>query len=183
MNLRDATKFVSKDNGKDLIVAEIGVRIGDHALGMLHLLDIKELYLIDPFSDYKEFLPADIKGTYHQTQEKQDKCYRQMFNNLQEYFSQVMFVTKTSEFAVELFLDEYFDFIYIDGLHEYRAVKFDINSWYKKVRLGGYIGGHDFGSTAWPGVELAVREISQERGKPIIHNPHNPDTDWLIQKT
>jgi len=47
------------------------------------------------------------------------------------------------------------DLVYIDGSHEYEAVKADIASWASVVRLGGVLFGDDM-NACWPGVEAAV---------------------------
>jgi predicted O-methyltransferase YrrM len=54
--------------------------------------------------------------------------------------------------------DQSLDFVFIDANHSYEAVKDDIQSWYPKVKTGGYIGGHDY-SYFWKGVVTAVNEI------------------------
>ena len=41
-------------------------------------------------------------------------------------------------------IDEPLDFVYIDGLHDYKSVTDDIAAWYPLVRKGGVVGGHDF---------------------------------------
>ena len=40
--------------------------------------------------------------------------------------------------------DGYFDFIYLDALHTHEAVKTEIFTWWKKVRPGGILAGHDY---------------------------------------
>jgi predicted O-methyltransferase YrrM len=45
--------------------------------------------------------------------------------------------------AVELFADESFDLVFIDADHIYQYVKRDIQLWYKKVKKGGILCGHD----------------------------------------
>lgn len=60
-----------------------------------------------------------------------------------------------------------FDLVFIDGSHEYDAVKADLDAWWPLVKNGGIIAGHDFGQRSpycngsagfYPGVERAVRE-------------------------
>lgn len=45
---------------------------------------------------------------------------------------------------LEEFADESLDFVYIDANHSYEYVKSDIENWKKKIKKGGFIGGHDF---------------------------------------
>ena len=52
------------------------------------------------------------------------------------------------------------DFVFIDGDHSYDGCKRDIAAWTPKVKLGGWIGGHDY-SERW-GVKRAVDETTQE---------------------
>ena len=42
------------------------------------------------------------------------------------------------------FPDEYFDLVYIDSNHFFDHVVRDLECWWPKVRLGGYIAGHDY---------------------------------------
>jgi len=50
--------------------------------------------------------------------------------------------------AAKTFEDYSLDAVFIDGDHTYDAVRSDILSWYPKVKIGGYISGHDFGQDA-----------------------------------
>jgi hypothetical protein len=60
--------------------------------------------------------------------------------------------------------DRSLDFVFIDGSHLYEAVKADIQIWLPKVKLGGFIGGHDYGNHNEPlnGVQQVVDEIFGE---------------------
>lgn len=61
-----------------------------------------------------------------------------------------------STFAARFFIDEMFDFVFIDAGHDYESVKNDLESWYPKVKKGGIIAGHDIHA---PGVAKAVNEF------------------------
>lgn len=66
---------------------------------------------------------------------------------------------------------ESLDFVFIDGCHLYEAVKRDIKIWINKVRVGGYIGGHDYDN---PNVRRAVNEL--------LGDCPTSKTSWLWQK-
>ena len=53
-------------------------------------------------------------------------------------------------------LAEPVEFIFIDGLHEYEAVKADFEAWFPKVVEGGVIAFHD--TTGWSGPRKLVAE-------------------------
>jgi Methyltransferase domain len=46
--------------------------------------------------------------------------------------------------AANLYSDNSLDFVFIDANHVFDAVYMDISAWYPKVKIGGFIGGHDF---------------------------------------
>lgn len=47
--------------------------------------------------------------------------------------------------AAERFEAASIDWVFIDGLHDYRSVREDIRAWAAKTRRGGLISGHDYG--------------------------------------
>ena len=51
-----------------------------------------------------------------------------------------------------------FDFIYIDGNHDYESVLEDIRNSLRSIKENGIISGHDFNSTC-PGVIKSVQEL------------------------
>lgn len=55
-------------------------------------------------------------------------------------------------------LDFEIDAVFLDGSHEYDAVKKDIQAWTRRVKSGGLVAGHDI-NDHYPGVEQAVREL------------------------
>lgn len=66
---------------------------------------------------------------------------------------------------------ESLDFVFIDGSHDYNDVLRDIRVWSKKVKKGGFIGGHDYDN---PNVYQAVQKILN------VDCPKGA-TSWLCQ--
>jgi cephalosporin hydroxylase len=58
--------------------------------------------------------------------------------------------------ASKLYDNNSLDFVFIDANHTYEFVRKDIEAWLPKIKVGGYIGGHDYNSCE--GVKRAVDE-------------------------
>jgi len=82
-------------------------------------------------------------------------------------------IRKLSVEAAKDFKDESLDVVFIDMSHEYEDVKEDIETWYPKVKLNGYIAGHDYN---WSGVNQAVDEKFSK-------NKQIQGICWVVQKT
>jgi predicted O-methyltransferase YrrM len=64
-----------------------------------------------------------------------------------------------SQVAVNSFVDNSMDMVFIDGDHSYEGVKRDIELWWNKVKPGMYIGGHDYD---YPGLAFGVKKAVDE---------------------
>ena len=63
--------------------------------------------------------------------------------------------------------DESLDLVFIDADHSEQAVREDVRAWLPKVRRGGVIAGHDYGSRNHTGVKIAVDEAFAGRREPV----------------
>ena len=123
---RPSIKSIFKLNPqKDLMGVEIGTYFGENAESILETLNIKKIFLIDPYDE-------DI----HEVGEKQAK------KKLREFYNKIVWVKKLSSNAVKDVPDN-LDFVYIDGDHSYKVVKEDLENYYPKIRKGGVLAGHD----------------------------------------
>lgn len=68
------------------------------------------------------------------------------------------------------------DVVFIDALHDYEHVLEDIDLWWPKVRVGGYLTGHDYKHT-FPGTMRAVAERFC-----LMDVGAGPDAMWFIKK-
>ena len=167
---RQTIKFVKRNLGKNLVGAEIGVLDGLHSENMLKTLQLKKLYLIDPYISYKETYDGAISDEYDDNWAKEIAHKR-----LSRFSEKIEFIEKTSDDAVKD-IKEPLDFVYIDGSHNYENVLRDIQNYYKKVKVGGVVGGHDF--RAGFGVPKAVIEFA-EKNKIKLDGIEN---DWWFVK-
>lgn len=84
-------------------------------------------------------------------------------------------VQSDSVTASQRYSDGSLDFVFIDAAHDFHSVVGDIRAWWPKVRIGGWIGGHDFGT--WNGVTKGVSKSFEE------FEHLRDQTSWLVQKT
>lgn len=165
--IRPTILQVKKQGKENLIGAEIGVSIGDNAKNILCMLPINKLYLVDSYEPY--FDESNCKKMYTT---EHTVYYDIAKKNLKEYRDKICFVLCDSINAAKDIPDE-LDFVYIDANHMYDFVKQDIVCWYKKIKKGGVLGGHNFCSY---GVSKAVIEFVED--KKIGFEVY--DDDWWI---
>ena len=171
---RASIRFINKYYPcKKLVGIEIGTFDGWNALSILRNLNIKKLYLIDPYFTYQDF-EEFVNG-----QEYLNKREKQAHKLLRKYKSKIVWIKDTSDNALKL-IKERADFIYIDGNHKYKFVKKDINNYYKILKSKGILAGHDIENGLMPheGVTKAVLEfINKFKLKLYIQAP-----DWWVIK-
>lgn len=51
------------------------------------------------------------------------------------------------------------DLIFIDGDHQEDGVRKDLTAWWERLRVGGFLIGHDYGRDVWPDVKMVFDEF------------------------
>ena len=160
--------FIQKDN---LIGIELGVAKGDFSKKMLESNKFKLYYGVDKYSDHhdsKEYLAAikhiGINKSFH--------------------------LLRTSfESALNIFEDNYFDFVYVDGYaHGGQEGGKTLCDWIKKVKVGGIICGDDYDSK-FPLTIKAVNHLAQNTNNQIYltnkdfvyENQRKHFASWIIK--
>lgn len=159
---------------KEIVGAEIGVWRGECSRELLKARPLLTLFLIDP---WKEILPGPRRDPLRFTQEKCDHALGLVTDICKEYQDRGIILRKTSVEAAKHFHDESLDFVFIDACHDYTNVKQDIIAWRPKVKKGGLITGHDYGSKRYPGLMIAVHEQFGKR-----HVTTGDDWTWFVTK-
>jgi hypothetical protein len=152
---------------KALVGVEIGVAQGFNALTILETLNIRQLYLVDPYEPYTDWGNKRVEG--YVLARRESKVRLAKYRNIQ-------FIYDYSTNAVNQIPDD-LDFVYIDGNHSYPFVKKDIELYYPKIKSRGVIGGHDY---AVLDVQKAVREFAEAHNDEIVHTQLR---DWWIIKS
>lgn len=145
--------WLAELGSRSLLGVEIGTYLGRSARAIAdNTPNDARLICVEPFCDSE-----GIEHTVEEWQEIEAKCRKNLADSPNA--PNVSIWNTTSYLAAcgwdtVARADRRLDFVFIDGAHSYDGVKEDIESWRRKVRLGGIICGHDFG--IWPGVEQAV---------------------------
>lgn len=151
-----------------LVGVEVGTRSGEFAKTILDENLETKLWCVDP---YREYLQWDFKT--------QNYYRKQAAIKLKDY--DVEFVFKDSMEAVIDFPDTSFDFVYIDGAHDFDNVCMDLICWAKKVKNGGIIALHDYIDSYNNGVVKCVNAYTHCHNiRPwFITRDHIPTAFWV----
>ena len=161
---------------KGLVGVEIGVERGGNALNILQNLDIKTLYLVDPFC-----FVYDSEGNLVEAEDGANAIEEEARRLLAPFSSKIVWVKGYSHEVLEQIPND-LDFVYIDGNHAYDYVKKDFENYYPKVKELGVIGGHDFNVE---GVKKAVLEVANNLSYEGVESKQSSDCrafDWWILK-
>jgi hypothetical protein len=160
---RDKRDFLLVQLPKRSVGAEIGVWKGEFSSRILKVVRPTKLHLIDPW----KYEPSYQGAWYGGSKSNQIEMDR-IFESVRSRFAreaekgQVNIHRAPSQLAAQQFQDGYFDWVYIDGNHQYEFVTADLESFVAKVRPGGLVCGDDYDRpTSWHnnGVTRAVDQF------------------------
>lgn len=137
---------------------EIGCDLGDTSNFLLDSNPTLNLTSIDPYITYVDWNGNHLSG--------RDEMYQGVLKRMNGYSNRFTLVRKTSDDAADMFEDETFDIIFIDGLHTYEQLTKDCANYYSKLKVGGIFAGHDF--DAIEGVKRAAKEFAVKVNKDIL---------------
>ena len=111
-------------NKKELVFAEIGVANARYSKHLLDFAHPKKLYLIEPFP----------------TQEFND------FLHVKRNYTEIKFLRglSTEKHILHKIPCNSVHFIYLDGAHDYKNVKDELEPYWNRVHPGGILAGHDY---------------------------------------
>lgn len=147
---------------KDKHVLEIGTFLGRSTINMLRYC--KSMVAIDHFKGNPQDIAADV---VREIERRGSTLWQQFLHRLAEYNigdRQFILMKMCSKRAYDYLMGQQFDFVFIDGNHEYNDVVSDIALYKGRVIPGGILAGHDYYLDGnFPGVRQAVDE---QFGKP-----------------
>lgn len=147
---------------EDPVVAEIGVAYGYHAENILSSLPKATFYGIDPYLagyDPNDPLIQEMRTLLNEpeAQRAMDRVYAVANKKLSAFGSRAKLLRQSSVEAATAFTDDFFDLVFIDGDHTYKAVQADLEAWWPKIRSPGILCGDDY---SWASVRKAVDEFA-----------------------
>jgi hypothetical protein len=148
--------IIGKNNYSSFL--EVGVWKGDNIIKIASFFSNVKCYGVDPY-DYSEYdNQSSIKDDKSLLLKSESENVYQYSLSLSNRYKNYSLIRKSSLQAARGFKDESLDVVFIDANHSYESVKSDISLWLPKVRIGGYLCGHDY-SIYFFGVIQAVNEM------------------------
>ena len=148
MEIAYGRKFLLEKMPRNSVCAEIGVSQGLFSEQILEVVEPKKLHLIDPWA--------------HEPHASNYDLVCEKFKDQIES-GQVEVHRSKSQFLYDHFPDKYFDWIYVDGSHNYKSVRRDLDLYYPKVKMYGFVTGDDYRLVEKrKGLRDAVAEIAEK---------------------
>jgi hypothetical protein len=130
-------------------MVEVGVWQGVNAFRLLGVLSQLEWWGVDTW------LPPDCNSSYSKsgaeiaakTAQEFHAAYEAAVAAVQPFEGRVHIVSGSSLNVVHNFENKSLDIVFIDADHSYEGCLADIIAWESKVKIGGWICGHDYANT------------------------------------
>jgi predicted O-methyltransferase YrrM len=139
-------------------VLEIGCDIGDTTQFLLDSNPTCVLTGIDPYVNYVDWNGNNLN--------EREVVYERFMARMSGYKNRFALLREYSDDAAGRVYENFFDLIFIDGLHEYDQLTKDCANFYSKLKEGGIFAGHDYNAIA--GVRKAADEFAAKCGKQIL---------------
>jgi len=131
----------------EMRMIEIGSYVGEST--MIFAEHFKDVISVDPYiNDYDLADDACHHAPF-------DKVYEQFIRNTLS-IPNIKSIKETSQNAFSILKDQQWDMVYIDGLHTYEGVSYDIEHYKTIIKPGGFVCGHDYG---WGNVRHAIGNL------------------------
>lgn len=166
---------------KDGICAEVGVYKGSYSKEILTVCKPKELFLIDGWETIDTHTSSDTVGEDHDCNDK-DYWIPIHAQVVKDFKDKATICVGDSVSILNTFPDNYFDFIYIDACHTYQGCLRDLEASYPKLKMNGYLAGHDLNTVHFMGVVQAVMTIIYKYKLKPIAITQDEFPSYLLQK-
>lgn len=159
---------------------EVGVYRGETSNALLTAFPQLTLYMVDPWTEFAENSEYRLSGdgVAKLTQAEADEN-RRIAEDVTAFAAKRRTILKlTSKRGFERLGGRLFEFAFLDGDHTYDAVAWDAEHWYRLIRQGGILMGHDYGHRRHKGVKKAVDEFAKREQFELVVD----DGCWMVVK-
>jgi len=166
--IKKPREYVLEHIPKNSVGAEIGVHLGNFSTKIINSASPKLLYLIDPWKTFDDEKYKDSWYGSKTTQEEMDERYHTVVKKFQK--NNVKILRNFSLEAAKEIPDNSLDWVYVDGDHSFEGSYNDLNTYYDKVKKGGFIYGDDYNIDKWwnTGVVDALHKVLYEKKLKIV---------------
>jgi hypothetical protein len=171
---RRSLEIIRRIGDREAIGAEIGVFAGMNAVNVLQKCPRTRLFLVDPWEALPGYdnAPGRLKG-----QSAWNRVLERARKLLRPFDDRVRIIREPSTQAAGLIENGSLDFVFVDDDHREAMVDRSLAAWVRKIKPGGWFGGHDYGRDTCPGVKPAVDRLAATLGKPV---QTASETTWFI---
>jgi hypothetical protein len=157
------------------VVAEIGVFKGGFSRLILEVCEPTTLHLIDSWGETVG--SGGIVG-------KGDDIHEFVLRRFPREIAagQVVVHRKTSVEAAAEFDEGAIDWVFLDANHGYKGMTEDLETYYPKVKAGGYVTGHDYADVKNYGVIQAVDEFVQTHPVRLVALTCDEYASFILRK-
>ena len=150
---------------------EVGVNRGHFAEKFLSQWTGAHYVAVDPWIDHMDEVMSDI--TYIKQEYSRSADMEEAISRLRPFDGRITVLRMTSTEAAVHFVTETVDVVFIDALHRYGAVMADMQVWWRTIKRGGLMFGHDYflsvhGIVNIFTVQAAVHEFAKEMNVPVF---------------
>jgi hypothetical protein len=162
---------------------EVGVYQGYFSDKLLCSWKGNKLYMVDSWRHLDNYTDiSNVSTEDHLLNKKKAESVASKYGN------RAIIVNKLSVDAALDFCDLSLDFVYLDANHTFFSVLQDLNTWYRKVKVGGLMSGHDYLDGSLDagefGVKSAVNEFMHSIGvREVELTSDAPWLTWYFLKT
>lgn len=155
-------------------VLEVGSWLGESALTMAAAG--AKVHCVDTWQG----TPGEPTEALRELAGGSDAVYEKFLENVAPYLDNGIYPFRLDSLSAAAMYWDQFDIIFIDADHSYGAVKADIEAWYKHLKPGGIMLGHDYKTRQFPGVTQAVEEVFGDLVETVAHSDNG--SMWRVVK-
>lgn len=180
-NIISRKDLISKLVPPDTIGIEVGIFTGTFTRELLDGCNPKKILCIDLWDSGRiDWFVHNKETNTWKSEGSSSSDALSVFNiNMKEEIERniVVPIRGRSPEILHSLRSDYFDWIYLDGQHDYRTLSKELIESKRIVKNGGYIMGHDYCSL-FPGIVRAVDEFATREKLELILTNEEPSPVW-----